>query len=296
MWKFLGQHAAAAFGATAATLAMTQAVRAGRRAAHSRDANYMARAAAQQMRDDADAILNALPRDRRLMPWAESQIARGSDRVHSVAQALRFSPTRGLVQDGRAATFGVRNALEGPQRGRRAKKSGRPALKKGTTVRLHSGLVLEDIEPNSKHVGWRGWDAKGGIDHPFTEEDVAAVKEWAHDPRTGRFVAAWPKGRSARGRRSEETFDTRRKAFPKKTHVFKDPSTSRVARVLRSGGFDPVTDNDYFIVVPGEQRGWRFSQSGASVRTGDPHHAQKLAVGWVYRGVLPRSAVKAGRS
>lgn len=122
MWKFLGQHAAAAFGATAATLAMTQAVRAGRRAAHSRDANYMARAAAQQMRDDADAILNALPRDRRLMPWAESQIARGSDRVHSVAQALRFSPTRGLVQDGRAATFGVRNALEGPQRGRRAKK------------------------------------------------------------------------------------------------------------------------------------------------------------------------------
>jgi len=92
---------------------------------------------------------------------------------------------------------------------------------------------------------------------------------------------------SGRGRRSDGAFDTRRKAFPKKTHLFKDPSTSRVARVLRSGGFDAVTDDDYFVVVPGEQRGGRFVESGSSVRTGDPHRAQKLAVAWVYQGTYP---------
>ena len=122
MWNSITKHAATAFGATAATLAVGQAVRMGRRARAGHDVNYMVRTAAQQMRDDADAILNNLPSDRRLMPWAESQIASGADRLHSVAQALRFSPTRGLVREGQSNRFGVRNALEGPQRGRRAKK------------------------------------------------------------------------------------------------------------------------------------------------------------------------------
>ncbi len=123
MWDTITRHAATAFGATAATLAVGQAVKAGRRATATRDANYMVRAAAEQMREDADAILNNLPRDRRLMPWAESYVASGADRLHSVAQALRFSPSRGLVPEGQSARFGVRNALNGPQgapTGRRA--------------------------------------------------------------------------------------------------------------------------------------------------------------------------------
>jgi hypothetical protein len=111
MWSTITKHAATAFGATAATLAVGQAIKVGRRATAGRDANYMVRAAAEQMREDADAILNNLPRDRRLMPWAENYVASGADRLHSVAQALRFSPSRGLVPEGNSARFGVRNAL-----------------------------------------------------------------------------------------------------------------------------------------------------------------------------------------
>jgi len=111
VWDAIWKHGAAAFGATVGTAAIAHAERAGRRAAAGYDENYAVRIAAEQMRDDANAILANLPRKQRLMPWAEAAIAEGASKVHDAAQALRYSDSRGLVPKGRQQRFGVRQAL-----------------------------------------------------------------------------------------------------------------------------------------------------------------------------------------
>ena len=86
--------------------------------------------------------------------------------------------------------------------------------------------------------------------------------------------------RRARGARSGITLDP-------VVAVFHDPATGRVARITRDGA--------YLDVAFGGGTPKKFLPKGM-VRAKDPSRAQKLAVGWVYNGVDPRTLQRGRRA
>jgi hypothetical protein len=192
MWDAITKHAATAFGATAATLAAGHAVKIGRRARANRDVNYELRLAAEQMRDDADAILSHMPQGQRVTPAVASQVVTANESLHSAAQTLRLNRGRGAFIQAPPGPGGHRNAPTTKQR--REMGSSRMALPwdqaSATYKRKHSaytGVGGYPMDTRKRASAARGYAIAELNAGNLTQSDVRVIyartaRRWGFNP------------------------------------------------------------------------------------------------------------------